>query len=589
MFATGRVSGDPDIKFIITGTDEVSFVPQDENRLACSANGNSATPCFIGFKPIVVAGGQVLVRGLPSTCATWVHLEDIVSESISSPRLPQATVLADDPACSMLSSSLMTENFASDENAYLWTGGLGARFQVTDEGTFKVTERKSATEHGPTWDMVWIRKFLVPGQTYLFSARIKLNTEGAARGDWTNCAYRGENCLSLHSISRAQSRNIGRSLGAWEQKQQIRYDNWFDFYTTFSYTEEELDEENIYQILQLRGPEAGVDIEIDHVSFSLPDPAVLPDKYEACVGNLILNGDAEFHAINPFPFTSSGGILAVGQESNGNRFFRQTERSSDHHSLLYFFPVFECLITNGKYSLSASLRMRSDKTETVKIELRTMYESGTVVVRSITECQVLGYQTWNTCKVNFTLDPELAATSMRDIRLQFETIGAANLDMDIDNLELSALEGSVSKIKVPATGVEECWGKGSEILITSHTLDYEDGQIRTLVADPSPTGDGFVLLDLDDSIVSATTRVQNPDFAVEVALLSRNILFVGEEDKRDDLFGAHFMILQTPTVKQFMDGVEFSNFGQQGVLGRYVSHPAPHVHISLPFLTVHFS
>jgi hypothetical protein len=65
--------------------------------------------------------------------------------------------------------------------------------------------------------------------------------------------------------------------------------------------------------------------------------------------------------------------------------------------------------------------------------------------------------------------------------------------------------------------------------------------------------------------------VESSDYAVEVALLSRNILFVGGTDTTAR-HGGHLMIMHTPTVIQSIIGIEFRNFGQQGALGRYPIH-----------------
>ena len=60
-------------------------------------------------------------------------------------------------------------------------------------------------------------------------------------------------------------------MGPWEEKDYAwEYGQWQDFYATVTYTEDELSADNIYQILQLRGPEPEVDIEMDDVLFSLP-------------------------------------------------------------------------------------------------------------------------------------------------------------------------------------------------------------------------------------------------------------------------------------------------------------------------------
>ena len=67
-----------------------------------------------------------------------------------------------------------------------------------------------------------------------------------------------------------------------------------------------------------------------------------------------------------------------------------------------------------------------------------------------------------------------------------------------------------------------------------------------------------------------TTMKDSAAFAVEVALLSRNILFEGESD--DSHQTGHLIVFRTPWINQRIEGVEFRHFGQQGILGRYPIH-----------------
>ena len=111
------------------------------------------------------------------------------------------------------------------------------------------------------------------------------------------------------------------------------------------------------------------------------------------------------------------------------------------------------------------------------------------------------------------------------------------------------------------------WIEGAEILITSHTRVWNEHQVRRIVR-VSDDETGYVKVDLDKAIVRPTTIKESPDFAVEVALLSRNIVFEGGSDN-NEFHGGHLMIFHTPTVVQSIVGVDFNNFGQQGSLGRY--------------------
>lgn len=129
--------------------------------------------------------------------------------------------------------------------------------------------------------------------------------------------------------------------------------------------------------------------------------------------------------------------------------------------------------------------------------------------------------------------------------------------------------------------VQGQWGVGAEVLITSHTQRYDDEQVRTITNITTHTEPGYVVVELHSSIWRPTTIKDSRDFAVEVALLARNIVFEGAEDDPNDLHGAHLIVFHTPLVEQKLQGVEFRNFGQQGNLGRYVSTAAEGFSVSL--------
>jgi hypothetical protein len=116
------------------------------------------------------------------------------------------------------------------------------------------------------------------------------------------------------------------------------------------------------------------------------------------------------------------------------------------------------------------------------------------------------------------------------------------------------------------------WEAGAEILITSHTRDWDGHQVRKIKKVLEyDQADGYVLLQLDAPIIRPTTFRQSSNYAVEVALLSRNIVFEGGPDDVEN-HGGVFSIRDTPVVKQMLVGVDFQNFGQQGYLGRYPIH-----------------
>lgn len=114
------------------------------------------------------------------------------------------------------------------------------------------------------------------------------------------------------------------------------------------------------------------------------------------------------------------------------------------------------------------------------------------------------------------------------------------------------------------------------MVITPHTSVWDATQVRTITSISTllaPNSD-YVTVRFNESIIRPTTVKENPNFAVEVALLSRNILVDGG---RDDVtegadHGGHLMISYTPNVVQVIEGAEIRNFGQQGKIGRYPIH-----------------
>ena len=113
------------------------------------------------------------------------------------------------------------------------------------------------------------------------------------------------------------------------------------------------------------------------------------------------------------------------------------------------------------------------------------------------------------------------------------------------------------------------WLPGAVLLLTSHTREWNDHQVRQVVSVSSASApSGYVSIELDSAIRRPTTLVESADFAVEVALLSRNIVFEGGQGLQD---GGHFWIFHTPTVKQTISGVDIQYFGHQGIVGRYVN------------------
>eukprot|EP00547_Thalassionema_nitzschioides_P017582 CAMPEP_0194244958 /NCGR_PEP_ID=MMETSP0158-20130606/12293_1 /TAXON_ID=33649 /ORGANISM="Thalassionema nitzschioides, Strain L26-B" /LENGTH=898 /DNA_ID=CAMNT_0038980567 /DNA_START=451 /DNA_END=3147 /DNA_ORIENTATION=- len=113
----------------------------------------------------------------------------------------------------------------------------------------------------------------------------------------------------------------------------------------------------------------------------------------------------------------------------------------------------------------------------------------------------------------------------------------------------------------------ECWGAGTELVLTSHTLYDGDRQVATVEDVDLING----IIYLSRKISRPLTFLEHGDFGVEVASLNRPVVFEAESHQDDELMGGHLIIFGTSTL-QHLEGVEIRNFGQQGLLGRYPTH-----------------
>ena len=96
---------------------------------------------------------------------------------------------------------------------------------------------------------------------------------------------------------------------------------------------------------------------------------------------------------------------------------------------------------------------------------------------------------------------------------------------------------------------------------------------QTFTVDSVDTTTGEILFqDTIPRIFPSLAGPGEPDFALEVALLRRDVIFEAEPDPEEDWIGGHSIIYHTPNVVQTIQGVKFDNFGQEGVLGRYPIH-----------------
>lgn len=156
------------IKFILTGTEDVIFTPNDApNENACSQTGNQ---CNLGVKPFVIAGGEVTIEGMAESCATHTTVKrKVFKDPVYNPE-DFATFASLPESCPTSGINYISYDF---ENNILgnWTGREGA-FSVAADGALTVTNRKLQSR-GPYLDItpIFPQHCLVPNQDYLFVAR----------------------------------------------------------------------------------------------------------------------------------------------------------------------------------------------------------------------------------------------------------------------------------------------------------------------------------------------------------------------------------------------------------------------------------
>jgi cell surface hyaluronidase len=121
------------------------------------------------------------------------------------------------------------------------------------------------------------------------------------------------------------------------------------------------------------------------------------------------------------------------------------------------------------------------------------------------------------------------------------------------------------------------WRAGDEIVIASTDYWHEHAEVReiTSVSGNEVTLDGP--LEYEHWGELQTYGGKTVDERAEVGLLSRNIVVRGDANSDETNFGAHLMVMGG---NAHIDGVEFTDVGQLGILGRYPVHfhmngPAP--------------
>lgn len=540
-FESTVVTGNPNVRITLTDDDSVdtSFMPLPENELGCTG-GSTPERCFVGKKPIVVAGGRLDIRGLPPNCKTWVTLKDVVKHR----RLP---VQEQAVPVSLCGKPDITEEFSS-QSARDWSSDANFELDLLS-GSFLVMDRTNDSM-GASWDLSRARGCFVPNQTYLFRAKLRTIATSAP----SRCATRGESCLKVDTFARfSQGGTLGSRKGAEKQADRRKDGSWHLLYAAFTFTEEELQDGALSHRLVISGGET-LDMEIDEVSILVAPTSSRPK--DICAGNLIVNGDVAIDHTYPMQMFGGARISVPTTE-----YFRTDFRASHLASIAAF--VEPCLVSGGRYSVSAMVRLRASVRSSIVMTFRLDLASGLVNKRVVATCPPSAGD-WVSCGAEFLVEDQFEPEDLRSARLAFETEEGVTSPFEVMDWKCEFVEASQPFLILPADGVDGCWGRDSEILITSHTTRMESAQVRRLATFPVSLGDGTVRVRLDKWIIPPVTEMDQDPFPVEVALLSRNVAFDAVDDLSSELLGGHLIVLNTPAVAQRIEGVELRNFGRQG-------------------------
>ena len=322
--------------------------------------------------------------------------------------------------------------------------------------------------------------------------------------------------------------------------------------------------------------EEEVDITMDSFEIFLPDESSYADPNALC-DELVYNGDAEGNGFNPYPMGASIGHERIQViEEHGNKFWRLVNRENRYSSIDYTLNV-GCLARGVWYRLSAKVRFNAKEGFVGGSDGYYWYilyrkPSHWWIEHRIVHCDAQSIEDgWVTCSGDFIIDEDVSEGAEARLRLAHWSEEAMGYNLDFDDISIRYLEGYVDEIVVDSNDVS-CWGNGSDVHITSATYynNHRDNGSFSQIHNHTDNGDGTTNIQLKEaSFIPMISVDENEIDAVEIAILSRNIRVLGDND--EDNKGGYMQVLHTPNVAQVISGIEFINMGRLGEEDRFVS------------------
>lgn len=161
-------------------------------------------------------------------------------------------------------------------------------------------------------------------------------------------------------------------------------------------------------------------------------------------------------------------------------------------------------------------------------------------------------------------------------QLDLRGIGSSCINKTFSELYSTAEPGNV-EITVAGLLPSPCWRIGYTIVIAPTGYNRHEKEVRTIVGRRTVGANTVFSLneplqhnhygqDVDFDVQGRQVRM-----AAEVALLSRPITIRGSDEGNAEGKGGHFIVAHT-ALSQTIIGIEFTNMGQLGQLGRYPLH-----------------
>ncbi len=313
---------------------------------------------------------------------------------------------------------------------------------------------------------------------------------------------------------------------------------------------------------------------------------------------LIVGGDAEGNSLgtglgNTIPMSTNNRLQAgtltvkeeiIEDEKSGamttNKYWNLSGRSAYHSSIKYTFSSFDCFTRGVTLRFSVKVRLHYapgffGRAEAFFWRILFFRHDNSIGAENIAECDAQHVRDgWVTCSSDFIVNEESSNLKLAYVEMHMRnTRDGENYDIDYDDFTLSFHKGYLKDIIVDSNDVS-CWGAFSDVHVTSSTYfnwrKQKDNGFEAKIESVSDLGDGTAVITLDEAaILPVITEEDNPDYAVEIALLSRKIIVEGDNDEVKK--GGYMQFLHTPDVAQTISGVEFVNMGRVTEVDKFVS------------------